>query len=166
MSQRSVVMLWQHVIFSITPLLISFPNTINHQLIKKRYRALCFLELCLLSYCYETKPTLLHCQAQVVIATYSFNVLATSIHLDGTTWYWFPSDRQIRQWKVSNSKLSTRNNLGSIFLNTTNIKINQTKMLGPFPMFLNTLFLFIKQKSCISLTIDLIVSILHICIEI
>ena len=39
-------------------------------------------------------------------------------------------------------------------------------MLGPFPMFLNTLFLFIKQKSCISLTIDLIVSILHICIEI
>ena len=92
------------------------------------------------------------------IATYSFNVPATSIHLDGITWYWFPSDSQIRQWKVSNSKLSTRNNLGSTFLKTTNIKINQTKKLGSFPMFLNTLSLFIKQKSCISLTIDLNVS--------
>ena len=73
------------------------------------------------------------CTAKLMqqLANFSFNVIATSILLDGKTWYWFPSDSQKRQQKFSNS----RNTLGSIFLNTTNIKINQTLPIISSPFF-------------------------------
>lgn len=128
----------------------------------------CLLELCVLSCCYEMKPTLLHCQAQATACSFQ---LQCNSHIHSPRWnnmILISKWQTNKRWKVSNSKLSSRNTLGSIFLNTTNLKINQTKKLGPFPLplFLNTLFLFIKPKSCISLTIDLIASLLHICIQI